>query len=169
MQQTVPYNQAIVAKYPEQVAIAIAKAADGVCNPITLGWVMCASHDPPMLAVGIGKTRYSFEVFRHTRQFVVAFPSESQEDETMLFGTKSGRDMDKFAEAGTALEPAEKIDCVLMTDAVANFECELVGEMETGDHYIFVGQVVGSHVNPDMPTRLYTVGNGYKMGGLKRT
>ena len=168
MQQKVPYRKAIVAKYPEQIVIGIARDAHGVCNPITLGWTMIVSHDPPMMAVAIGKTRHSLEVFRRAGEFVVAFPSEHQADEAMLFGTKSGREADKFAEAGTKLTPAERIDCVLMDDAAANFECKLAGEMEAGDHFIFVGKVVCSHVNPDMPSRLYTIGEGYKMGGLPR-
>ena len=168
MQKQVPYSEAIVSKFPEQVVVAIAKAANGVCNPITLSWTMATSHKPPMMAVSIGRTRYSLEVFRHAKEFVIAFCSEHQADEAMLFGTRSGRDIDKFAEAGTKLQPAEKIDCVLMADAVANFECKLASELETGDHFIFVGQIVCSHVNPDMPSRLYTVGPGYKMAGLKR-
>jgi flavin reductase (DIM6/NTAB) family NADH-FMN oxidoreductase RutF len=86
----------------------------------------------------------------------------------MLFGTRSGRDCDKFAQAGTKLQPAGAIDCVLMADAVANFECRLVGEMTTGDHVLFVGEVVRSHVHETDLARLYTVGAGYKMGGLAR-
>ena len=87
----------------------------------------------------------------------------------MLFGTKSGRDTDKLAEAGTKTRPAVEIDCVLLDDAVANFECRLAGELETGDHVIFVGQVVCSHVNERPLNRLYTIGPRYdKMGGLAR-
>ena len=55
-----------------------------------------------------------------------------------------------------------------MSDAVANFECKKIAELETGDHVIFVGEIICSHMNPDKPNRLYTVGAGYKMGGLAR-
>jgi flavin reductase (DIM6/NTAB) family NADH-FMN oxidoreductase RutF len=52
------------------------------------------------------------------------------------------------------------IDSVLLADAVANFECRVVSEMQTGDHVIFVGQVVASHVNEDASRkRLYSVGH----------
>ena len=57
---------------------------------------------------------------------------------------------------------------MLLADAVANFECRKVGEMLTGDHVLFVGEVVCSHVNEAEPARLYTVGSGYKMRGLRR-
>lgn len=168
MQKHVDYLEAITLKYPEQVVIGIARDAAGTANPIALGWTMITSHQPPMMAVSIGLTRYSLEVFRAAEAFTIAMPAEHQADETMLFGTNSGRDMDKFAAAGTALTPAVEIDGVLMSEAVANFECVKRGEMTTGDHVIFAGEIVASHMNPDSPRRLYTVGAGHVMGGLDR-
>ena len=168
MQNQTNYSDAIALKYPEQVVIAIAKDPTGKYNPITLGWTMIVSGDPPMMAVAIGKTRYSLEAIRSAGEFVIAFPSEHQADETMLYGTKSGRDMDKLAETVAKTDPASKIDCVLLSDAVANFECKLAGELETGDHYVLAGQIVCSHANTEPLNRLYTVGKGYKMAGLGR-
>lgn len=168
MQREVDYAEAIVTKYPEQVVVAIAKDTAGKYNPITLGWSMIASGSPPMMVVAIGKTRWSTSAFRHARQFVVAFPSEHQREEVMLYGTRSGRDTDKLAAAGAKTEPAKAIDCVLLADAVANFECRLVGEMDAGDHVLFLGEVVRAHRNTQDLNRLYTVGPGYKMRGLPR-
>jgi len=168
MQERADYADAIVNKYPEQVVIAIAKDSKGNHNPITLGWTMIVSGTPPMMAIAVGKTRWSMEAIRSAGEFVIAFPSEHQRDETMLFGTRSGRDMAKIAESGIATAPADEIDSVLLAEAVANFECKLAGEMEAGDHIIFVGEVVASHFNPERPNRLYTVGAGYKMAGLPR-
>jgi flavin reductase (DIM6/NTAB) family NADH-FMN oxidoreductase RutF len=61
-------------------------------------------------------------------------------------------------------EPAKAIDSVLLTDAVANFECTLDSETVAGDHIIFVGKVVASHMNTEARKRLYTVGPGHKLG-----
>ncbi len=169
MQREASYSDAINSKYPEQIVIAIAKDAKGNCNPITLGWTMIVSGSPPMMAVSIGKTRWSLEAIRTAKEFVVAFPSEGQQEETMLFGTKSGRDMDKLAAAGAKTQPAKVVDGVLLADAVANFECKLAGEMEAGDHVIFVGEVVQAHLNDKPLNRLYTVGPNYKLAGLARS
>ncbi len=168
MQQESTYAEAIKLKYPEQVVIAIARDPQGKYNPITLGWTMIASHDPPMMAIGVGKTRYSAETIPHAGEFVIAFPSEDQEEETMLFGTKSGRETDKIAESGVSTQPTTVIDGILLADAVANFECRLSGRMETGDHILFVGKVVAAHANERPLTRLYTVGAGHRMGGRSR-
>lgn len=168
MQREVDYSEAIVTKYPEQIVVAIAKDTKGKYNPITLGWTMLASSSPPMMAIAIARRQWSIQAIRHAKEFVIAFPSEHQQQEVMLFGTKSGRDCDKLAEAHAKTEPAKVIDCVLMADAVANFECKLVGEMDAGDHIIFLGEIVRAHCNETALNRLYTVAPGYRMRGLPR-
>ena len=167
MQRKADYSEGILTKYPEQVVIAIAKDASGKPNPITLGWTMITSGTPPMMAISIGLTRHSLEAVRGAGEFVITFPSEEMAEETLFYGTKSGRNMDKLKEFGAQTAPAEKIDCVLLANAVANFECILRGELTTGDHVIFAGEVVASHVNTEDRRRLYTLGSGYKMGGVR--
>ena len=166
MQVETPFNEAIIKKYPEQVVIVLAKEKSGRVNPITISWTMITSHVPPMMAISIGKNRFSLEVIREAGEFVIAYPSESQEKGVLLFGTKSGRDIDKLYLSGISTVPAKQIDCLLLDDAVANFECRLIGEYPSGDHVIFVGEILFTHVNPDSPARIYTVGKGYKMSGI---
>ena len=166
MQKKVKYEQAIKTKYPEQVVIAIAKDRAGKANPITLGWTMIVSGEPPMMAIAVAKTHYSIETITHSECFTIAFPSSEMSDAALFFGSKSGRDIDKFAEFKCDTEPAKEIDSVLLIDAVANFECTLESQMVAGDHVIFVGKVVASHINGEPKKRLYTVGPGHKMGSF---
>jgi flavin reductase (DIM6/NTAB) family NADH-FMN oxidoreductase RutF len=84
----------------------------------------------------------------------------------LFFGSRSGRDTDKFAEFDCRTLPARKIDSVLLADAVANFECTLESHTSVGDHIIFVGRVVASHVNTRPKKRLYTVASGHKLGSV---
>ena len=166
MQIAAEYTEALRRKYPEAVAIGIAIDPQGKPNPISLGWMMNTSHEPPMLAVSIGLTRYSLEAFRQAGEFVVSLPSSTMVADTVFHGTKSGRDMDKLLECGTKTQPATHIRGVLLADAVANFECRLESELLTGDHVIFVGRVLAAHVNEDSAVRrLYTLGND-QMGGV---
>ena len=163
MQKQVEYSDAIKTKYPEQVVIAIAKDRNGKANPITLGWTMIVSGTPPMMAIAVAKTHYSVEAITHSRSFTIAFPSSEMADAALFFGSKSGRDVDKFAEFDCKTEPAKAIDSVLLADAVANFECTLESQVPAGDHIIFVGEVVSAHVNTEPKKRLYTVGPGHKL------
>jgi flavin reductase (DIM6/NTAB) family NADH-FMN oxidoreductase RutF len=166
MQKQVEYEQAIKTKYPEQVVIAIAKDKTGKANPVTLGWTMIASGKPPMMAIAVASRHYSIETIRHSKCFTIAFPSSDMADAALFFGSKSGRDNDKFAEFDCKTEPARTIDSALLTDAVANFECTLESETVAGDHIIFVGKVVASHMNEESKQRLYTIGPGHKLGSV---
>jgi flavin reductase (DIM6/NTAB) family NADH-FMN oxidoreductase RutF len=164
MQKQAEYSDAIKTKYPEQVVIAIAKDKNGKANPVTLGWTMIVSGNPPMMAIAVAKTHYSIEAVTHSKCFTIAFPSSEMSDAALFFGSKSGRDTDKFAEFDCKTEPANAIDSVLLTDAVANFECTLESQMPAGDHIIFVGKIVSSHINTEPKKRLYTIGPGHKLG-----
>jgi flavin reductase (DIM6/NTAB) family NADH-FMN oxidoreductase RutF len=166
MQKQVKYEQAIKTKYPEQVIIAIAKDKNGKANPVTLGWTMIASYEPPMMAIAVAKTHYSIKTIRHSKCFTIAFPSSQMADAALFFGSKSGRDTDKFAEFTCKTMPAKKINSVLLADAVANFECALESQFSAGDHIVFVGKVVASHINTRPKKRLYTVGPGHKLGSV---
>lgn len=173
MQKQVEYEEAIKTKYPEQVIIAVARDKNGRANPITLGWTMLVSGAPPMMAIAVYKGHYSIKTIKHSKCFTVAFPSSEMADAALFFGSKSGRDTDKFAEFDAQhgqvhckTESAKVIDSVLLTDAVANFECELESETVAGDHIIFVGKVVASHTNTEPKKRLYTVGPGHKLGSV---
>jgi len=164
MQKQVKYEQAIKTKYPEQVIIAIAKDKKGKANPVTLGWTMIASYEPPMMAIAVAKMHYSIKTIRHSKCFTIAFPSARMADAALFFGSKSGWDTDKFAQFDCKTLPAKKINSVLLADAVANFECTLESQISAGDHIIFVGRVVASHINTKPKKRLYTVGSGHKLG-----
>ena len=166
MQKQVEYSDAIKTKYPEQVVIAIAKDKAGRANPVTLGWTMIVSGTPPMMAIAVASRHYSIETVRHSKCFTIAFPSSEMADAALFFGSRSGRDVDKFAEFDCKTEPAKAIDSVLLSEAVANFECTLESETEAGDHIIFVGKVVSAHINTEPKKRLYTVGPGHKMGSF---
>lgn len=167
MQKQVEYNQAIQTKYPEQVVIAIARDKNGKANPITLGWTMIVSGEPPMMAIAVASTHYSIETIRHSKCFTISFPSSDMADVALFFGSRSGRDFDKLANCDCKTKPAKRIDSVLLTDAVANFECELESETVAGDHITFVGRIVTSHINTEPKKRLYTTAPGHKLGAAQ--
>jgi len=164
MQKQVEYEKAGKTKYPEPIVFVIAKDANGKANPMTAGWTTNVSSSPPMKAVALVPKRHTTAAIRHSKCFTIVYPSAEMDAEALFFGTKSGRDIDKLDFTGCKNEPATKIDSVILSDATANFECELEDEIAIGDHILFVGRVVASHMNTEPTKRLYTVAPGGKMG-----
>ena len=159
-QKETDYQTAVKTKYPEQIVIVTAKDSSGKANPMPMGWMTIASDSPPLLAISMGQSRYTAEAIKHSKCFTVSYPSSNMGEAVLFFGTRSGRDTDKFAEfKKCCTEPAKKIDCVLLTDAVANFECRLETQYTVGDHILFIAAVVDSHVNTGPVERLYNFGS----------
>lgn len=155
----VPIAEAWKQKYPEQVVFATSVGSDGKPNIIVLGWAMPTSGSAPMVAISVGHTRYSHQTISAGGDFVLAFPAASMTDAMMYCGTHSGRDGDKFGPAGLRTLPARRVRSPLVDGCVANFECRLVSQHTTGDHTIFVGEILTAHVE-DGVERLYNLGGG---------
>lgn len=166
MQIMKPYSETRAAKYPEPVHIVIVKSADGSFNPMSAAWVMFTSIDPPMLAVSIGFQRHTYELLREQGEFVISIPSENMATEVEFFGSNSGRDMNKLTELGTEVQAAVEIDSVLLSQASANYECRVTGSLKTGDHMIFAGEIVASHINKESIPRIFTLGSK-QFGGVR--
>lgn len=161
MMREAPLAEALRAKYPEHVVLASVLGPDGRPNLITLGWCMTTSGDPPMLAISVAFTRYSHACLTANPEFVLAFPAASQAAAALWCGTHSGRDADKFKEAGLEALPARKVKPPLVAGAVANFECRVEATVDTGDHTIFAGRVVAQHLDEEAAKRgrLYNFGS----------
>jgi flavin reductase (DIM6/NTAB) family NADH-FMN oxidoreductase RutF len=60
--------------------------------------------------------------------------------------------VDKFEAITIATSPPAVTSVPLIEGCAAHLECRLHKQVETGDHSIFVGEVVAAHV-PDEPIR----------------
>lgn len=131
---------------PRRVCWAVAQDGDrrSICP---LGWKMQTSHNPPMVAVSIAPSRYTHDLIGATGEFVLVWPGEGLAEETIICGTTSGRDTDKFAQCGLTALPAKEVSVPLIGECIANLECRVTGTLETGDHTIFAGEVVAVHLS----------------------
>lgn len=131
---------------PERVCWAVAQ--DGERRSICpVGWKMQTSGNPPMIAVSIAPPRYTHELISASGGFVLAWPGEALAEATIICGSKSGRDTDKFAECGLTALPAKEVSAPLIGECIANLECRVTGTLETGDHTIFAAEVVAVHLS----------------------
>ena len=115
-------------------------------NIITIAWHMPVSFDPNLYAISVGKTRFSCEVITKSKAFVVNFVPFTLKDKALICGTKSGTHIDKFKESGLGKEEAKSVDCPRIKEALGYIECEVVNEVDAGDHIIFIGKVLNSEV-----------------------
>lgn len=138
---------------------------------------MRTSIEPPMVAISIGKTRYSHQLLTEAGEFVFAFPGEDLAEQVLFLGTNSGRTVDKFKEANLTPVAAKSVKPSLIGECVVNLECKVVGSLDTGDHTIFAGEVLTSWLS-DKKKVLLSIGHeesykvlleekGYRLGIVK--
>ena len=141
--------------YPYVLAVTIDK--NNRANIIGLGWWTIVSWNPKMIAISIGKERYSHDCIENCKEFVLCFPSEEQKDAAWLCGKKSGRNTDKFSETELIPIPAKIVKPPLIEGSTVAYECKVVNKIETGDHTLYIGKVVSIHGSPEKTSHLYSI------------
>ncbi|RDE16982.1 MAG: flavin reductase family protein [Candidatus Thorarchaeota archaeon] len=116
-------------------------------NIITLAWVANVCSEPPTVVVGIRPKRYSHALVKDAGDFVINIPSADLIDATRLCGTKSGKDIDKFAEAHLTAEPSTKITSPMIKECIINIECKTKQVITLGSHDLFIAEVVAVHMD----------------------
>ncbi len=157
-------EEAIGRKYPEWVTLVVAADESGRPNAMPAGWVTFTSIDPVMLAVSVGFERYTHGLLKQSDEFVVTYPSAEQKEDVYYCGNHSGADVDKFSETSLKKEEPARVSVPLVQNSVVCFECEKRGELVTGDHTIFAGEIVAAHVAEEDLEKIYTVKGWHEKG-----
>jgi Conserved protein/domain typically associated with flavoprotein oxygenases, DIM6/NTAB family len=109
-------------------------------------WVSRVSWEPPLVAVALAPSRYTYQLIREFKAFAVHTVSKGLEKVAMdVFGSLSGREVDKFEVAGIRPVRAERVVAPVIPSAPLILECRLVAEYPAGDHVIVVGEVVKAY------------------------
>lgn len=134
-------------RHPARVALAVVQDEQNTFNLITLEWFMRTSIQPPMFAISIGHSRYSYACLQKNRFFNLCFPSTDQVALTILSGSASGRDTDKLADVPWF--KGRLAGYPILKNSAAVFECVVASQVRSGDHTIFVGEVKYAWHIPD--------------------
>jgi flavin reductase (DIM6/NTAB) family NADH-FMN oxidoreductase RutF len=132
------------ALYPSRVVLVTSVDFAGKPNIITLAWTCILSMNPFMVGISVGPKRHSHKLIKESKEFVINLPTIELKEACMLCGTKSGRSVDKFKETGLTPVKSDKVSAPRIKECYAWLECKLVNSVDTGDHTLFVGEVVAS-------------------------
>jgi len=135
---------------------------EGNTNVLTLGWgqVGRAYEGDPIFIIAITPLRYSFRFIEEVGEFVIAVPDDSLRAAADLCGTKSGRDMDKFAAAGLTRVQSAHVAAPSIAECPINVECRVYARVApphellppshrerplTEQHTIYFARVLGTY------------------------
>ncbi len=145
MSKTKPFDP-VLGRVPS--GIFILTIGTGVrATGMLASWVMQAGFEPPMVSMAVKLGRYVCDWIGEGQPFVLNLVAESQTNLLKHFG--KGFEPDAPAFEGLAISHCAR-GVPVLNDAIGHLECEPVRHVDSGDHRIFLANVVrGKLLQPD--------------------
>jgi flavin reductase (DIM6/NTAB) family NADH-FMN oxidoreductase RutF len=99
-----------------------------------------------MVMISIRPSRYSHGIIKETGEFVVNVPPSEIVEKVDICGIVSGKNVDKFKEAGLTAVPATVVSSPLIDECTISLECKVTEIVPLGVHDMFLGEIVATHV-----------------------
>ena len=139
----------------------------GESNVMTIGWGSVGIvWSRPMFVVLVRPSRYTYEFIEDSGAFTVNVPTEEMHKWVAVCGSRSGRDMDKFASYDMGTTVGQTVPAVTIDACPMIYECKVVhyndvvpahlsADIEVGSyrgsdyHRVYYGEVLGAYANED--------------------
>ncbi len=142
-----PYAVARVALAQIAHPVAIIGAAAGGERSCATGTTMYVSLAPALVAVAQNPESRTARLIQRSGEFSVSLLTQAQQDFAVAAGS-SASGPDKFAALKIpALEPPEGCVAPAVAGGIAVLWCKVRQDHATGDHHLFIGEVVAHHVD----------------------
>ena len=136
--------------YPRPTIIVTAGTKEKP-SALTIAWSTPLSVSPPLVGVSITDKRHSYSVIKQCKEYVINVPNMSQIKQAHYIGTVSTRDFpDKINQTGFTLEPSKMVKAPRIRECQINLECKLIEIIPTGDHDLFIGEILHGDVDSDI-------------------
>ena len=133
--------------HPMHIVLISCVGKAGKPNITTVAWAMPTSINPPLLAISLAPGRHSHTLIEESGEFIVNIPTMEILQAVYACGSLTGRSFDKFKKTSLTQMPAKKVKAPAIRECIAHLECEVDGQLTTGDHTIFVGKILEAYAD----------------------
>ncbi len=136
--------------YPTPVLCVGTYCEDMRPNVMTAAWGGVACSAPPAVTVSLRKATLTHGNLMARREFTISIPDEKHLSQAHLFGSVSGREVDKFRRTGLTPAKASMVMAPYVEEFPIVLECEVTHVNELGLHTQFVGKVLETRVDQEV-------------------
>lgn len=111
-------------------------------NILTVAWTGIINTNPAIVYVSIRPERYSYNLIKKNKEFVINLTNENLVYETDWCGVKSGSEFDKFKELNLTKQKGKYVKCPLIKESPVSIECKVIEEKQYGSHVCFIAEVL---------------------------
>ena len=155
--QEIPFDQ-----YAPQVLQQLPKGAfltvshGGRDNTMTIGWgSLGVIWGKPVFSVLVRPSRFTYGLLEASGEFTVSVPLADMAKALGVCGSKSGRDLDKFAAAGLQKLPGIKLATPVIGGVGLHYECKVVFKQPMNPALLDAGINAASYPSGDHHTNYY--------------
>lgn len=133
--------------YPVPAVLVSCGDTESEYNLITIAWTGTLCTNPPMCYISVRPERHSYPIIKRTGEFVINLTTIEMTRKVDWCGVRSGRDFNKFTEAGLTPGPSKTIKAPIVMESPVNIECRVTEIKELGSHDMFIAEVTNIQVN----------------------
>lgn len=133
--------------YPVPAVMVSCQRENEKPNIITVAWAGTICANPAMLSISVRPERYSYNIIKETKEFVVNLVTSDLAYATDYCGVKSGRDVDKFKEMNLHKSISKVVKAPGIEESPVNIECCVKEIKELGSHHMFIAEVVSVNID----------------------
>lgn len=133
--------------YPVPAVMVSCQRENEKPNIITVAWAGTICTNPAMLSISVRPERYSYNIIKETKEFVVNLVTSDLVYATDYCGVKSGRDVDKFKEMNLHKSISKVVKAPGIEESPVNIECCVKEIKELGSHHMFISEVVSVNID----------------------
>lgn len=128
--------------YPLPAVMVSCKRPGEKANIITVAWTGTVCSSPAMVSISVRKERYSYEIIKETKEFVINLATKELVFALDFCGVRSGKTVDKFKEMHLTELPSQKLHAPGIAQSPVNIECRVTEVKPLGSHDLFLAEVV---------------------------
>ncbi len=119
-------------------------------NVLTIAWTGILCSDPPKTYVSIRPSRYSYDLIKESREFVINLPTKELARATDFCGVHSGRNKNKFEAMGLTAAPCSEVSAPAIAEAPISLQCRVTDIVPLGSHDMFIADILAVDVAADL-------------------
>ena len=127
----------------------------------TASWVTQGSFDPPLVVMAVKADGSSHGIIQKTKRFSLNVLRSDQKDLAAVFFKPQKALGGRFE---TAPFRFGELGLPILEDSIGGVECDVIGQVEKGDHTVFVGEVKTACLKNDTDA-LNLASTGWSYGG----
>lgn len=111
-------------------------------NILTVAWTGILNTNPAMCYISIRPERYSYNLIKENKEFVINLTTKELAYATDWCGVKSGKDVNKFKEMHLTKEKANFVKVPLIKESPVSIECKVKDIIPLGSHDMFIAEIL---------------------------